>query len=108
MKMQLTKGPTITPQMFPISTVAGAEPTLVGFSGMSELDYVATHLCAALIQRYDPTQTDVVSLSVDTAEKLLLKSESIRQVRATQQLQQQQQQQQQIDNDSGQIIDPGL
>ena len=81
MRMQLSKGPTITPAMFPINTgVAGSEPTLIGFSGMTELDYVATHLCAALIQKYDPTETDVVTLAVNTANALLMKSENMRQL----------------------------
>lgn len=110
LKSQLQKGLTITPQMFMHQTMAGAEPTLIGFSGMTELDYVATHIAAALFQKYDPEQVDVISLSVDAAEKLLQKSENVKQMRMqqAQQLMQQQQQQEEQEkaNAGGQIIGP--
>jgi hypothetical protein len=103
MKMQLSKGPTLTPAMFPVSSnVAGSEPTLIGFSGMTELDYVATHLAAALIQKYNPEEVDIISLAVVTAEKLLQKSENTRQQREAQAMAQYQQQQQQQQVDFGQ------
>jgi hypothetical protein len=98
MRLQLSKGPTITPAMFPVQSVAGAEPTLIGFSGLSELDYVATHLCTALIQRYDPETIDVVTLAINTAQALLQKSDNVRQLRElqAQQAQQEQAQQEQV------------
>lgn len=71
MKMQLTKGPTIAPAIFPVPDQFG-QAVLIGFSGMSEIDYMATHLAAAMLgsSEYEHLNEDEL---IDAALRMALR-----------------------------------
>jgi hypothetical protein len=81
LKTNLVKGPTVTPAVFPVPDQFG-QPVLIGFSGMSELDYVATHLLAAMITRVGYSdENELVDSALMMALRLLAKSNMIAQSR---------------------------
>jgi len=81
MKMQLTKGPTLTPYLIPIPDQFG-QLQIVGFSGMSELDYVATHTMAAMLQSGDYSglsEEATIDCAIRMSQRLLYKTNEINQ-----------------------------
>lgn len=81
MKMQLTKGPTITPAIFPVPDQFG-QLAVIGFSGMSELDYVAAHLLCAFASRdLEVSDEALIDHSIMMAMRLLAKTNEINQRR---------------------------
>lgn len=71
MKMQLTKGPCAYPTMFPFPDQFG-QPVVVGFSGLSELDFMATHLACAMVSstEYEMLSEDAI---IDSAVRMALR-----------------------------------
>jgi hypothetical protein len=83
--------------MFPFPDQFG-QPVVVGFSGMSELDYMATHLASAMISssEYDTLSEDgIIDSAVRMALRLQAKCNEINQ-RANQPQQEEQQAQKPI------------
>lgn len=81
LKMQLTKGPTTVPAIFPFPDQFG-QPVLIGFSGMSELDYMATHLAAAMLgsEEYETlSEDDIIDSALRMALRLQAKANVINQ-----------------------------
>lgn len=78
MKMHLSKGQTITPALIPIPNPIAQTVDVVGFSGLSELDYVATHiLCAMLVDNDDFEDIGLISKAVNLAQQLLNETNKI-------------------------------
>lgn len=89
MRFQLTKGPTIGPALMPVQSPVTGAVDIIGFSGMTELDYVATHLAAALLSRpeaEDKGFTMCVVTALDLAQDLLSRSAAASRQQAAEQL----------------------
>lgn len=88
MRFQLTKGPTISPALIGSPNPVTGAVDVIGFSGMTELDYVATHLAAALLARPEATNEGFpacIDTAVYLAKQLLSVSAETAQPRASQQ-----------------------
>ena len=79
MKISLQKGPTVHAALIPVPNPLRNSIDIVGFSGMSELDYVSMNvLCAFLsVPGIDWDIDTVVDMSIQTAMKLLVKTNAI-------------------------------
>lgn len=76
MKLNLTKGPTVSPALIPIPNPVTGQMDVIGFSGMSEVDYVATHILIALLVSPDYkewNEDECIDKSIELARKLLAK-----------------------------------
>ena len=78
MKISLQKGPTFSAALIPVPNLIRNTVDIVGFSGMSELDFVSMNILAALLSGDSDWDIDAaIDTSIQTAMKLLVKTNAI-------------------------------